>query len=103
VPISFTEAALGCSLEVPTLQGKLSMNVPKGTQAETIFRFKNKGISNLRNNKVKGDQMIVIKIEIPRKLTDKQEQLLREFSATLNEDSLPEGKSFFHKVKKIFG
>ncbi len=103
IPISFTQATLGCKLEVPTLLGKVFMSIPKGTQTNTTFRLKNKGISYLRSNRVKGDQMVTVHVEIPKKLNKKQEKLLRNFSKTLDETSMPKGKSFLNTVKEIFG
>lgn len=78
VPISVTQAILGDSIEVPTLEGKATLKIPKGTQPETTLRMKNMGIPHL-NHPGNGDQLVKIKIEIPEKITKKQEDLIKEF------------------------
>jgi len=77
--ISFTQAALGDEIIVPTLDGKANMKIPPGTQNGHIFRLKGKGFSSLHMSG-KGDQLVKIKVEIPIKLNEKQRQLLREFA-----------------------
>jgi len=78
-PISFTQAALGDEIIVPTLDGKAKMKIPPGTQSGHVFRLKGKGFPRLHISG-KGDQLVKIKVEVPTKLTEKQKQLLREFS-----------------------
>ena len=78
VPISFTKAALGGSIEVPTMEGKATLKIPPGTQTDTIFRMKGKGISNLRGYG-SGNQNVKIIVEVPKKLSKKQKELLKEF------------------------
>jgi len=102
VPISFTQAALGCSLDVPTLDGKVSMKVPSGTQPGSVFRLRNKGIPHLRGPG-RGDQLVRVRIEVPKKLNSEQQELLEKFAAASNEEVHPENKSFFDKVKELFG
>lgn len=79
VPISFAQAALGTDLKVPTLDGAESVTIPKGTQSGDTFRLKNAGIPHLRRNG-RGDQIIKARVQTPRKLTKRQEALLREFA-----------------------
>jgi molecular chaperone DnaJ len=102
VPLSFPQAALGCSLEVPTLDGKVSMKVPPGTQPAATFRLRNRGIPHLRGGG-RGDQLVKVRIEVPRSLNSEQQALLEKFAAASGEDVHPENKGFFDKVKELFG
>ena len=79
VPITFTQAALGAELEVPTLDGKVKYTVPEGTQTGSVFRLKSKGIPFLRGNG-RGDQYVKVNIDVPKKLNEKQKAILREFA-----------------------
>ena len=79
IPITFTQAALGAELEIPTLEGTMKYNIPEGTQTGTVFRLKNKGIKHLRSN-AKGDQFIKVTVEVPTKLSAKQKELLKQFA-----------------------
>lgn len=79
VPISFIQAVLGDKIEVPTLTGEKTLEIPKGTQPDEVFRFPGEGIPSLRNGK-RGDQIIQIIVKTPRHLTKKQEELLKEFA-----------------------
>lgn len=102
INIPFTKAALGGSIEVPTIEGKVKYEVPDGTQPGTVFRLKNKGIKNLRGSG-KGDQYVKIKIDVPKKLTEKQKSLLRQFEAEMGEKSEhSDKKGFFDKMKDAF-
>ena len=78
IPITFGQAALGAKIQVPTLNGKVKMNVPSGTQSGTVFRLKGKGMTDLRGFG-KGDEHIRVIVETPRKLTKRQKELLEEF------------------------
>lgn len=78
VPVSFVQAALGATVEVPTLKDSEKIKIPKGTQTGQIFRLRGKGIPHLQGYG-RGDQIIEVFVEIPRDLTKKQEALLREF------------------------
>ena len=101
VPISFTQAALGASIEVPTLKGKEQLEVPAGTQHGEVFKLKGKGLPDLRSYK-NGDEIVQILIEIPRKLSERQKQLLREFATGEDGNVLPQRKSFVDKLKDVF-
>jgi molecular chaperone DnaJ len=81
MPISFTQATLGAEVDVPTLEGQHALKIPKATQYGAMFRVHGEGLPNLRSGR-RGDLVIVTKIETPKKLTKKQEQLLREFAET---------------------
>ena len=79
IPITFTQAALGADIEVPTLKGKATLTIPPGTQPETIFRMKEKGLPELETGHF-GDQKIKVNVKVPEKLSKKQKELLQEFS-----------------------
>ena len=102
VPISFTQAALGAQIEVPTLDGKVKMKIPPGTQSGKVFRLKGKGIARLQGNG-RGDQHVRVAIETPTELTRDQRELLERFAAISNEETHPQSKSFFEKVRELFG
>ncbi len=102
VPISIVQAALGDEIEVPTLDGQVQVRIPEGTQSGTTLRLKDKGIPHLRGHG-RGDQHIRIKVVTPKKLNDRQRELLREFARLGGEDVNPEEKGFFKKVKDAFG
>ena len=102
VPISFAQAALGSTIEVPTLDGKVKMKIPGGTQSGKVFRLRGKGIPHL-NGYQRGDPHVRITVEVPEKLSRKQRDLLEQFAAISGEDSHPQSKGFFDKVKELFG
>ena len=99
MPISFTEAALGTSLEVPTLEKKETIKIPRGTQTGTIFRLKGKGIKKL-NEQGFGDEYVKVIVETPTKMSKKQKELFEELAKEEKLDK--ERKSFFEKLKKKF-
>ena len=102
LPISFSQAALGADVEVPTLSGKAEMKIPAGTQSGQIFRLRNKGIPEL-NGYGTGDQLVRVVVWTPTKLNKEAEGLLRELS-DLEQLQPPEGgKGFFERVKEAFG
>lgn len=102
VPINIIQATLGDEIEVPTLDGRVKLRIPEGTQPGTTFRLKDKGIPHLRGHG-RGDQHVKVKVIIPQKLNERQRELLLEFSRIGGEDINPEQKSFFKKVKDVFG
>lgn len=99
IPISFTQAALGAELEVPTLDGKVKYAVPEGTQTGTIFRLKGKGIPYLRGNG-RGDQYVTVSIDVPKGLNTQQKDLLRQFSESLGEQKAEKSGILGGKKKK---
>ena len=104
MPISFSKAALGGEIEVPTLTGKVSFTVPEGTQTGKTFRLKGKGIKNVRSGYT-GDLFCHVVVETPVKLTDKQKDLLREFDRLTTEGGSkhsPQSKGWMDKVKDFF-
>lgn len=100
VPIPFVTAALGGSLEVPTLTGKAKLKIPEGTQSNKLFRLKGKGIADVRGRGV-GDQIVQVVVETPTNLTERQREILREFEEA-SSDNHPMGNSFWEKVKGLF-
>jgi molecular chaperone DnaJ len=102
MPIGFSQASLGAEIQVPTLEGPTNLTVPKGTQFGATFKVSGKGLPNLRTGR-KGDLVVVVKIEIPKKLTKKQEDLLRQFAATEDAAVLPESQGFLKRVADFLG
>ncbi len=98
MPISFTQAALGAEIEVPTLDGGQTATISKATQHGTIVRIPGRGLPNLRSGR-RGDLVVGVLIEIPRKLSQAQEKLLRQFAETEDEKVLPESQGFVRKIK----
>jgi len=96
-PISFIQAALGCEIEIPTLDGKVAMKIPDGTQSGKIYRLRGKGIPSLQGYG-RGDQMVIIKVETPTNLNKRQKELLEEFARNSNDNSHPIKKGFLDKV-----
>ena len=101
VPISFTQATLGCEVDVPTLDKPVKYTVPEGTQPGTVFRIKGAGIQNL-HGAGKGDLYVTMEVEVPRKLTEKQKELLRQFDESTTGREYEKKKSFFEKMKNAF-
>ena len=94
IPISFVQAALGDTIDVPTLNGDKKLDIPKGTQPGDIFRFERKGFPSLRGYG-RGDQIIQVMVKTPTGLNKKQEKLLREFAAL-------ESSKLSTRIKKVF-
>ena len=95
--ISFSQAALGAEVEVPTLDGKVKLNIPEGTQTGTTFRLKGKGVPFLRNGG-RGDQFVTVNVAVPRSMTSTQKNALRRYAETMGETV--EQKNIFGKHKK---
>lgn len=102
MPITFVQAALGDELEVPTLEGKVKYKMAEGTQSGTVFRLRSKGIVNPKGYG-KGDQYVKVIIEVPTKLSESQKDILKKFASESGEEIHQQRKSFFDKVKDVFG
>lgn len=102
VPVTFTQAALGSEVEVPTLDGKGKLRVPAGTQPGTTLRIKGKGMPK-RTGMGRGDQRVDITVEVPTALTARQRQLLEELATELGEEVSPQRKTFVDKLRDLFG
>lgn len=97
MPISFTQAALGAAVEVPTLTGKAELRIPAGTQHGQLFRLSGLGLPDLRSG-ARGDVIVQVLVEIPKRLSKKQETLLRDFAETEDRSVLPESRGFFDRL-----
>ncbi|MDH5768852.1 MAG: molecular chaperone DnaJ, partial [Nitrospirota bacterium] len=98
IPLSFPQAALGAEIEVPTLDGTSKLKIPPSTPSGRIFHLKGKGIQRLGGHS-RGDQIVSVYIDVPKKLTPRQKELLEEFSQ-INGDEV--AKSFKEKLKDLF-
>lgn len=98
IPISFTEAALGADIEIPTLEGKQSYHIPDGTQPGTAFTLRGKGVPDL-HSKRRGDLIITVNVEVPKNLSSEQKKLLQEFAKASGKDASEKRTGF---LKKLF-
>ena len=102
VPISFTQAALGGQIQVPTLDGKVSFDIPEGTQTGKEFMLYEKGIPDVSNPKRRGRHRFTVVVETPTKLTKEQRELLMKLDETMDQKSTPKRKKFFDTLKDFF-
>jgi molecular chaperone DnaJ len=109
VPVSFVQAALGAEIEVPTLEGRVSITVPEGTQSGKVLRLRSKGLPPLRPRsdpsqleRLRGDLYVRIFVEVPTKLNARQRELLEEFAAESGTEVSPHTKSFLEKLRDFF-
>ena len=105
VPISFVDAALGAEITVPTLDGEQKITIPEGTQTGTVFKVRGKGVPHLRSRR-RGDQNVVVKVEVPTRLSARQKELLREFAREESKEqngNPKKDKGFFDKFKDALG
>jgi len=101
VPISFTQAALGGVIEVPSLNGMKELKISPGTQTGDVFRIKGQGLPDIRTKR-SGDELVQVIVEIPKKLNSQQEELMRKFAETEDITVLPKSRGFFEKLKQYF-
>lgn len=101
IPVTYMEAVLGAEITVPTIDGDVKYSISEGTQTGTVFRLKGKGVKKLRRTE-RGDQYVTIYVEVPKNLTKKQKDLLKEFEASLSEKNYTKRQTFFDKLKKKF-
>lgn len=101
IPISFSQAALGAKVDVPTLTGPIEMDIAPGTQHGEVFKLKGKGLPDIRTYR-NGDELVQVLIEVPKKLNKKQEQLLRDYAAIEDSAVMPQRKGFLDKLKEMF-
>jgi molecular chaperone DnaJ len=101
IPLKFTLATLGGTIEVPTLFGKAALKIPSGTQSGTTFRLREKGMPSLRGGR-QGDQLVRVHVEVPTSLSAEQRKLLEDFARISGDAAEPTSKSFFEKAKKFF-
>ena len=101
IPITFDQAALGDDIIVPTLEGKVSYKVPSGTQPDTIFRLKGKGIKSVRGNR-KGDLYVKVNLEVPTKLNSKQKKAISAMAEKVTGECYQKKSSFLDSLKEFF-
>ena len=102
LPVSFTQLALGAELEVPTLEDKAKLKIPGGTQTGAVFRLKGKGIPDLQGYG-RGDELVRVHVDVPRKLSTRQRELLEEYARNGGEEVSPVNKGFLDRVREMFG
>ena len=100
--INVAQAALGADIEVPTLEGPAKLTIPAGTQPGRVFTLRGKGVPILRSSG-RGDEMVIINVEVPTKLTSEQRKLFEEMATTLGTEVRPQEKSFMDKLKEVLG
>ena len=101
VPITYSQAVLGAEIEVPTVDGKVAQKIPEGTQSGTKFRLRGQGIQYL-NGRGRGDQYVIVDVEIPKKLNRTQREALNAFEDSLKDENYEKRKSFFKNLKDRF-
>lgn len=102
VPVSFVQAALGATVEAPTIDGKIELKIPEGTQSGQTLKIRGKGVPHLRGDG-RGDEYVRVKVLTPRNLSSRQKKLLRDFEADGNDvKNNPEKKTFVDKLKGLF-
>jgi len=101
VPVDFVTATMGGEVEIPTLEGKIKMKIPAGTQGGRIFRLRGKGIAHLHDYG-RGDQLAKVQIDVPADLTAEQKRLLKEFARASGDHPGPLGQSFIEKMRRMF-
>ncbi len=101
MPLTFSQAALGADIEVPTLSGRETIRIPEGTHSGTVFRLKQHGVPSL-NGRGKGDQFVTVQLVTPRRLSQEQRELFRKL-AEVSGDEVDEGWGLFERVKEMFG
>ncbi len=102
VPLSFTQLALGTTIDVPTLEGTRKLRIPPGTQHGAVLRIRGQGLPNIRTAH-KGDLLVKTAVEIPKRLNAEQQNLLREYAKTEELEVSSDSKSFFERIKRHFG
>ena len=102
-PITYSQAVFGAEIEVPTIDGMEKYNVPAGTQPGTVIRLRGKGVQKLQHAEGdRGDQLVKINVEVPKKLSKNQKEALEAFEKTLGDGNYEKRKSFFEKLKDRF-
>ncbi len=100
--VNISQAALGAEVEVPTLDGKAKLSIPAGTQPGRVITLKGKGVPRLRGSG-RGDQLVMIEVEVPTRLSSEQRRLFEELAHTLGSEVRPQEKSFVDKLKEVLG
>lgn len=100
IPITFAQAVFGAELTVPTIDGNVKYNISEGTQTGTKFRLKGKGIKRI-NRTERGDQYVIVNVEVPKNLSKKQQELLKEFDSSMGESNYNKRNNFSNKIKNF--
>jgi molecular chaperone DnaJ len=101
LPITYSDAALGAEVEVPTLDGKETLKIPSGTQSGRTFRLKNKGVNVIHSNQ-RGDELVTVKVVTPQSLTSEQKELLRKFAEIERQQAEKGSHNLFDRLKDQF-
>jgi molecular chaperone DnaJ len=102
VPVQFVQAALGAEIEVPTLEGKVKMRLPEGTQSGKVIRLRGKGLPSIGSS-LRGDQYVRIFVEVPTKLRQRQRELLQQFAEESGTEVSPVTRGFLEKLRDFLG
>ena len=100
--INVSQAALGADIVIPTMEGETTLSIPSGTQSGKVFRLRGKGFSHVHSNS-KGDQLVIVAVEIPKRLSKEQRELFEQLAETLDSEVHPQEKSFADKLKEVLG
>ena len=99
--VNIAQATLGADVEVPTVDGPAILSIPDGTQPGKVLRMREKGVPHLRGER-RGDQLVVINVEIPKRVSDDQRQLLEQLADSLGSEVHPQERSLFDQVRDFF-
>ncbi len=102
MPVTFPQAALGAEVDAPTLNGRVKIKIPPGTEGGRVFRLRGHGVPDVRTGGQKGDLYVRVQIAVPKKMSARQAQLLREFANETGDEVYPERSSFLDKVKEFW-
>lgn len=102
VPLTYTQAALGAEIDIPTIDGTMKYTIPAGTQPGKVFTIRDKGVQHCQRNG-RGDELIQVSIEVPTNLNRKQKDALQAFESTLEDKNYTQRTNFFAKLKDLFG
>ncbi|MDQ6967317.1 MAG: molecular chaperone DnaJ [Mariprofundaceae bacterium] len=102
MPVTFPQATLGSEVDAPTLNGKVKIKIPAGTEGGRVFRLRGHGVLDVRAGTQKGDLYVRVQIAVPKKMNSRQKNLLREFANEAGDDVYPERSSFLGKVKHLW-
>ncbi len=102
MPVTFPQASLGSEVDAPTLDGRIKIKIPAGTEGGRVFRLRGHGVPDVRNNGQKGDLYVRVQIAVPKKMSHRQAELLREFANETGDEVYPERSSFLGKVKDFW-
>jgi len=102
MPVTFPQASLGSEVDAPTLEGKIKIKIPAGTEGGRVFRLRGHGVLDVRSGGQKGDLYVRVQIAVPKKMSSRQAQLLREFANETGDEVYPERSSFLGKVKEFW-